>query len=87
MLPKVRAGSWLKILKKKEYQLHDTHSLQKIIKSLRRRRYLIFLLLSFLAGCLLTGFLLYQPRPGAVAILDWKAGCNPASIINFLSNE
>jgi DNA-binding helix-hairpin-helix protein with protein kinase domain len=56
--------------KKKEKQLHDFKSLKKILTSLPRRRYLIYLLLSFLAGSLLTGFLLYRPRHGAIGILD-----------------
>jgi hypothetical protein len=50
--------------------MNESQILQKVLKSFHRRRYLVFLLLSFLAGCLLTGFLLYRPRPGAVGILD-----------------
>jgi len=50
--------------------LNDHQQIKKILTSLHRRRYLIFLLLSFLAGCLLTGFLLYRPRPGAIGVLD-----------------
>jgi len=46
------------------------NDLQKILASFHRRRYLIYLLLAFLAGSLLTGFLLYRPRPSAVGILD-----------------
>ena len=44
--------------------------LQKILNSLNRHRYLIYLLLSFFAGCLLTVFLVYRPRSGAVGKLD-----------------
>ncbi len=50
--------------------MNETQTLKKILTSLHRRRYLIYLLLSFLAGCLLTGFLLYRPRPGAIGVLD-----------------
>jgi hypothetical protein len=50
--------------------MNESQTLKKILTSLHRRRYLIYLLLSFLAGTLLTGFLLYRPRPGAVTRLD-----------------
>jgi hypothetical protein len=53
-----------------EKKLNDHQAIKKILTTLNRRRYFIFLLLSFLAGCLLTGFLLYRPRPGAIGILD-----------------
>jgi hypothetical protein len=55
---------------KQEKKLNDQQTLKKILTSFHRRRYLIYLLLAFLAGCLLTGFLLYRPKPGAVGILD-----------------
>jgi hypothetical protein len=50
--------------------MNETQTLKKILASLHRRRYLIYILLSFLAGCLLTGFLLYRPRPSAIRVLD-----------------
>jgi hypothetical protein len=50
--------------------MNESQTLKKILASLNRRRYLIYILLSFLAGCLLTGFLLYRPRPGAIRVLD-----------------
>jgi hypothetical protein len=50
--------------------MNESQTLKKILTTLNRRRYLIFLLLSFLVGSLLTGFLLYRPRPGAIGVLD-----------------
>ena len=50
--------------------MNESQTIKKILPTLNRRRYLLFLLLSFVAGCLLTGFLLYRPRPSAVARLD-----------------
>ena len=50
--------------------MNESQYLKKILTTLNRRRYLIYLLLSFLAGSLLTGFLLYRPRPGAVTIIS-----------------
>ncbi|WP_461248472.1 hypothetical protein [Treponema sp. R6D11] len=50
--------------------MNDHQTLKKILASFHRRRYVLFLILAFLSGCLLTGFLLYRPRPSAVGILD-----------------
>jgi len=50
--------------------LNDHQANKKILPTFHRRRYLLFLFLAFLASSLLTGFLLYRPRSGAVAILD-----------------
>jgi len=56
--------------------------------SLHRRRYLLLcILFAFLADCLCTGLFFNRQRFANIGKLDWLAGCNPASIINFLSNE
>ena len=46
--------------------------LQKILTSLRNRRFAIYLLLAFLAGCLCTGLLLRGQRSGAIGKLDQR---------------
>jgi hypothetical protein len=43
--------------------MNESQTLKKILTTLNRRRYLIYLLLAFLAGCLFTGFLLYSGDP------------------------
>ena len=50
--------------------MNETHPLQKILTSLRTRRYVLFFALAFLAGCLCTGFLFFGQRSFATGILD-----------------
>ena len=50
--------------------MNEKQLLQKILSTLNRRRFIICLILAFLAGCICTGLLLTGQRSGAIGKLN-----------------
>jgi len=74
--------------------LHETKSLQKIFtamyRTMCRRRYVLFLILAFCAGCFAAGLLIFGQRSGISGNLDLRYARQhgrAAEIIGQLENE
>ena len=70
--------------------MNENQPLQKILAAIIRRRFIIFLLLAFLAGCLAAGLFLNRQRSDSVGELDQRYASQhgrAAEIIGRLETE